>query len=35
MARKEKSTVNKLYNKELDLKLEYIGRTFGGFPDRR
>lgn len=33
--RKEKSTANKLHNKEIELKLEYLGRTFGGLPDRK
>lgn len=34
-AHKEDSTVNKIYNKELDRKLDYVQRTFAGFPERR
>jgi inorganic phosphate transporter, PiT family len=33
--RRESKTINKRYNKELERKLEYVVRTFGGFPDRR
>ena len=33
--RKEDKTVYKLYNKELDKKLDYVYRVFDGFPDRR
>lgn len=34
-ARKENKTVNKLYNKELERRIEYVRRTFAGFADRR
>ena len=34
-AHKEDSTINKIYNKDLDRKLEYVQRTFAGFPERR
>jgi PiT family inorganic phosphate transporter len=34
-SRKDGKTVNKLYNKQLDKRLEYVYRTFAGFPDRR
>jgi len=33
--RRESNTINKRYNKDLERKLEYVERTFGGFPDRR
>jgi PiT family inorganic phosphate transporter len=34
-SRKDGKTVNKLYNRQLEQKLEYVYRTFSGFPDRR
>jgi PiT family inorganic phosphate transporter len=32
---KRDSTINKIYNKDLDQKLDYVQRTFMGFPDTR
>ena len=34
-SRKDDTTVNKLYNQELDWKLDYVQRIFSGFPARR
>jgi PiT family inorganic phosphate transporter len=34
-SRKDGKTIHKLYNRQLDQKLEYVYRTFAGFPDRR
>jgi PiT family inorganic phosphate transporter len=34
-SRKDDKPVHKIYNKELDRKLEYVFRTFAGIPDRR
>ena len=33
--KKENTAIHKLYNKELDKKLNYVYRSFAGFPDRR
>lgn len=33
--KKDNKTINKLYNKELDKQLDYVYRSFAGFPDRR
>jgi len=34
-ARKEDKTIHKIYNKEIERKLDYVYRTFAGFPSRR
>ena len=34
-ARRDRTTINKLYNRQLEQKLDYVYRTFSGFPDRR
>ena len=34
-SKKDDKTINKIYNKELDRKLEYVSRAFAGFADRR
>jgi PiT family inorganic phosphate transporter len=34
-SRKNGGTIDKLYNERLDQKLDYVYRTFAGFPDRR
>jgi len=34
-SRKPDKVIHKLYNRELDRKVEYVSRTFAGFPDRR
>jgi hypothetical protein len=34
-SKKDDKTINKLYNRELDRKVDYVSRTFAGFPDRR
>lgn len=34
-SRKDDKTVHKLYNKELERKIEFVHRTFAGFPDLR
>jgi PiT family inorganic phosphate transporter len=34
-SKKNDKTINKLYNRELDRKLNYLSTTFAGFPDRR
>jgi PiT family inorganic phosphate transporter len=34
-SRRDEQAVNRLYNKELDRKLEYVYRMFAGFPDQR
>jgi PiT family inorganic phosphate transporter len=33
--KKDDKTIHKLYNRELDRKLDYLFRTFAGFPDGR
>lgn len=34
-SKRDGKTVNKLYNRQLDQKLEYVYRTFAGFPEIR
>ena len=34
-SKKDGKVIHKLYNRELDRKVEYVSRKFAGFPDRR
>ncbi len=34
-SKKDGKTIHKLYNRELDRKVDYVSRIFAGFPDRR